>query len=157
MLIPTLCAALDAGRRADLHQQARHASPDRIPTDLANLWTTFLELVAAAVEQGAKLEWYWEETGTLACDGPYRVFTASGIFAYLDDDMVRTGFLPFKDDLPAERSERVRGYELFARCWEKVQQRYQRAVQEGRLVQASTALLALMRKVPDLVTWEHLK
>jgi hypothetical protein len=157
VIIPTLQAPLDAGRRADLHRRARQASAEAVPADLAAVWEAFLELVAAAVERGVTLKWFWEERSRPSGEGPFRVFAGSGILAYLDEEVVRTGFLPFKGDLPAAESERLRRYALFIRCWEKVQHKYQRAAQAGRLVQAPDALRALLLKVPDLVEWERLR
>src|SRR5262245_52149796 len=100
VLIPELQAALDSGRRADLHTLARTSAADNVPADLTVVWATFLELVAGAAEWGAKREWYWEETPNPG-EGPFKVFARMGILTYLDDAFVRTGFLPFKDDLPA--------------------------------------------------------
>jgi hypothetical protein len=156
VLIPALQATLDAGRRADLYERARAASAEQVPADLAALWAAFCELVAVAVEQGIRLEWFWEERPSHG-DGRYRAFAANGILAYLDDEVVRTGFLPFKGDLPAGGDEQLRRYQLFFRCWEKVQWKYQRAAQEGRVVRAPAALEALMRRAPDLDTWRRLK
>ena len=157
VLIPALRGPLNADRRPDLHEQARKATPDAVPPDLADVWTSFLDLVAIAVEQGVWLEWFWEEKAALTRDGPYKVFAADGILTYLDDEVVRTGFLPSKEDLPPVRSERVSRYELFSRCWKKVRHMYQRAAQERRLVNAPSALHALMHKMPDLAAWERLK
>jgi hypothetical protein len=155
VLIPVLQTALDAGRRSDLHEQARAASADAVPEALAAVWTAFLDLVAAAAEQGMKLGWFWEEQS--GPEGPYRIFAHSGILACLDDEAVRTGFLPFKGELPAGGDDRDRRYRLFYRCWERVQQKYQRALQARRLVEAQDSLRELMRKVPDLPTWERLE
>jgi hypothetical protein len=156
VLIPALKAALDTGRRADLHGQARNARAEEVPADLAAIWPAFLELVAAAVEQGIKLEWYWEEEKSPE-EGPYRAFASNGILAYLDDEVLRTGFLPFKGELPPGGSEQDRRYKLFCRCWERVQFKYQRAVQQRRIVQAPAALKALMCKVPDQAAWQRLR
>jgi hypothetical protein len=70
--------------------------------------------------------------------------------------VVRTGFLPFKGELPDGGDGRERRYQLFYRCWERVQQKYQRALQAGHVVRAPAALGELMRKVPDRPAWEQL-
>ena len=90
-------------------------------------------------------------------DGPYKVFASTGILTCLDDDRVRTGFLPFKGSLPVGlASEQERRYELFAACWKKVRFIYRRAQQSGRLVSAPAAMQALMRHVPSQSAWEAL-
>jgi hypothetical protein len=156
VLIPALQAALDAGQRADLHDQGRKASPDDVPADLATLWPAFLELVATAVEKGTSLRWYYEGKQQPG-DGPYTVFAPSGVLACLDEDRVRTGFFPFKGELPAGTPGPDRPYWLFFKCWEKVQRRYQRAQQQGQIVTEEPAFRNLMQKVPGPAEWERLK
>jgi hypothetical protein len=155
VLIPALRAPLSAGWRAELQALAREGSPERVPGELAPIWGAFLELIAAAVEQAARLGWFWEEM-PVSEEGPYRAFAASGILAYLDDEFVRTGFLPW-GELPAGGAERDRRYRLFYQCWQKAQHKYQRALQGSRVVQAPPTLQALMRKVPAPAAWEQLK
>ncbi len=158
VLIPELKVVLDARQRDTLHRQARQSDPEKVPEDLQAIWTTFLTLVAAAVETGTTLDWYWEEKPQDPVDGPYRVFSPSGILAYLDEAVVRTGFLPFKGDLPPELvTENDRRYQLFCACRRKVLFKYQRARQEGRFVSAPSALTALMGKVLDQSVWEKVK
>jgi hypothetical protein len=54
VLIPALQAALAAGERDGWHGQARTGSADKVPADLAAVWAAFLDLVAAAAEQGGE-------------------------------------------------------------------------------------------------------
>jgi hypothetical protein len=146
ILIPELQAALDAGRRQDLYDKARASVPDRVPPELETIWPAFLDLVSTSVEQGVRKEWYWEERPG-AEPGTIRVFAYSGILAYLDSTVVRTGFLPFRDDLPPGCVTALdRCYQLFLACWRKVRLKYRRAQQEGRFVRAPTAFQNLMRK-----------
>jgi hypothetical protein len=156
ILILELQEALEAGRRQDLYNLARAALPDRVPSELENIWTAFLDLVSASVEQGMRREWYWEEK-TSADGCSIRAFTWSGILAYLDSTVVRTGFLPYRDTLPTSCvTDRDRRYRLFYECWRKTQNKYQIAQREGRFIHAPSALQGLMRKIPDLRTWEKL-
>jgi hypothetical protein len=155
VLIPALRAPLSAGRRAELQALAREGSPERVPNELAPIWGAFLELIAAAVEQAARLGWFWEEN-PVSEEGPYRAFAASGILAYLDYDFVRTGFLPW-GELPAGGCERDRRYQLFYRCWQKVRRKYYQTKEGPRGVQAPPTFEALMRKVPAPAEWEQLK
>jgi hypothetical protein len=76
----------------------------------------------------------------------------------LDDDRVRTGFLPFKGELPPGlTSDLDRQYHLFVACWRKARHLYQRSLQDRRFVTAPAALHELMRKVPDRPAWEKLR
>lgn len=157
ILIRPLQAVLDAGRRADLYEKARIGSPARVPDELAEIWSRFLQLVAAAAEQGVKRGWYWEEKPKPG-DGPYKVFAGSGILTCLDEERLRTGFLPFKGELPpGPQSAKDRCYQLFVECWKKVRFMYQRTQQDNRLVNAPAVLHELMRKVLAQVAWEKLK
>jgi hypothetical protein len=125
---------------------------------LKTIWPAFLDLVVAGVEQGMKKEWYWEvQLGPKPEPGPIRTFASSGILAYLDQTVVHTGFLPFKDGLPPDCATPVdRRYRLFFECWRKARLKYRRAREEGRLLQETTALKELMQKVLDREAWEKL-
>jgi hypothetical protein len=154
ILIPDLQAALDAGRREELYDRARSGSPDRVPAELRTVWPAFLDLVAAAVEQAVRREWYWEERSGPE-PGTVRAFAASGILAYLDGTVVRTGFLPFQEGLPPGCvTDLDRRYQLFYECWRKVRFKYQRAQQDGRGVRESAAMRDLMQKVLNRLAWE---
>ncbi len=154
VLIPALQSVLSAGQRDRLRDLASGASPDGVPLELTGIWPAFLKLVAAATKGGVQRGWYWEEEPTPG-DGPYKVFAPSGILTCLDSTRVRTGFLPFKDDLPSGLvRDQDRRYQLFQECWKKVRFKYKRALQGGRVVDVHTALDRLMREGMDQATWE---
>jgi hypothetical protein len=156
LLIAALRGHLDASARVRLHEKARDGSPDKMPVELADIWSAFLGLVADAAEEGVKRGWYWKETSNVG-DGPYKAFATSGILTCFDGEFVRTGFLPFKGELPPGAAcEQDMRYRLFVQCWRKTRFFYDRAVQERRFIEAPDELRRLMSKVPGQAEWEHL-
>jgi len=155
LLIPALRRELDAGKREELYELARNGSPDAPAERLEAIFTAFLDLLQKAVERGVRMEWYWEMRP--GQDERWKVFSLRGVFALLDEDRVRTGFLPCTDELPsAGLTEQERRHTLFEECRKIVRRKYQADVKEDVIERISSTFESLLHKGLEQAIWEAL-
>src|SRR5262249_4612401 len=95
LLLPALRAEMDAGHIDAVREMARTAGADALRGRLGLIFKQFLERVEHTVERAVALHWHWEEAPGGSCR--WVTFGTDGIFARLDEDYVRTGYLPEKD------------------------------------------------------------
>jgi hypothetical protein len=158
LLLPALQAEMDAGHIDRLREMARGARADVLPPRLAPIYQQFLDRMEQTVEGAVALQWHWEEAPGGECR--WSTLGHDGIFAHLDDDYVRTGYLPEKDpdawsDPAAERNAR---YRLFLACLRRIQGKYNRNVRSNRIVSGSisTAFAQLLQRGLTEAAWSAL-
>ncbi len=156
VLLPGLMLELAAGRLDELRDLARTASVDSIPQRLQSIYREFLTCIQQAVERAARLSWYWEEVPGTQCR--WSAFGKEGILAHLDDDYVRTGYLPEKnpDNWSDPSIGSSPGYRLFVACLERVYEKYQRAVKSRQIETIEAALADLLMTRLDEASWKAL-
>ena len=95
LLLPALQSELVAGKLQDLQDLARATNLDPDHARLGPIYMQFLDSIQQGVERASRLNWYWEETPGSNCR--WSTFGHEGIIAHLDEDYVRTGYLPEHD------------------------------------------------------------
>jgi hypothetical protein len=132
LLLPGLMAQLSAGNLEALRELARAVSVDAIPARLNPIYREFLRCIQQAVEGAVRVNWYWEEVAP--AESRWSVFGKEGIFAHLDDDYVRTGYLPEKNpDAWSDPSVGSPPFRLFLACLLRVQVKYRTNLSRRRI------------------------
>jgi hypothetical protein len=111
-------------------------------------------LIQQGVERASRLNWYWEETTGSECR--WSTFGHEGILAHLDDDYVRTGYLPERDSSKWSGGKGHSRFRLFQACLRRVQEKYNRAVKSGRIEKVEGALATLLRTGLTETDWAAL-
>src|SRR5262249_54970673 len=97
LFLPPLGTALSAGELPDLRSAAMATSLDPDHPKLGPIYKQFLGCVKGGVERASRLDWFWENAAGTGSDSRWSTFCPEGIVGHLDDDVVRTGYLPEKD------------------------------------------------------------
>lgn len=154
LLLPALQSELAAGRLADLRDVARVTNPDSGHASLGPIYTPFLDSIQRGVERASRLHWYWEEAP--ASDCRWSIFGHEGIVAHLDEDYVRTGYLPERDTSKWSGGTGNACFRLFQACLRRVQAKYNREVRSGRIEDVQAALAAVLRSGLTEADWAAL-
>jgi len=153
-LLPALQTELSAGQLPDLRNEARATNYDPDHTRLGPIYRQFLDSIQQGVERASRLNWYWEETTGSECR--WSTFGHEGILAHLDDDYVRTGYLPARDSSKWSGGKGNSRFRLFQACLRRVQEKYNRAVKSGRIEKVEGALATLLRTGLTETDWAAL-
>jgi hypothetical protein len=143
LLLPALQKELNAGQLPDLQTAARRTNYDPDHARLGPIYREFLDSIQYGVERASRLNWHWEESPGSECR--WSTFGHEGIVAHLDEDYVRTGYLPERD-----RSKWTGGrgnpcFRLFYACLRRVQEKYNRGVRSRRIEKVAPALETVLR------------
>jgi hypothetical protein len=149
LLLPALENELIA---AALEELRKNECPRR---RLEPIYRQFLDCIQRSVEGAAGRNWYWElRPGN---DARWATFGREGVLAYLDEDFVRTGFLPEKDpEAWSDPSVGVPLYRLFLACLDRVRDKYENAVKWNRIETIERALDDLLQHGLDEASWNAL-
>jgi hypothetical protein len=155
LLLPSLRVALDANRFGTLRDQSRATDRDPGHPPLSLIYNEFLDRVQQSVERASRLGWFWEEHPGADCR--WFTFSPESIIACLDEDFVRTGYLPEHD--PSRWSGGVGDpcFRLFQASLARVQAKYNRAVDSGRIQSIHPALAAILRSGLSETAWSALR
>ena len=154
LLLPALQCELLAGKLQDLRDVARATNPDPEHVRLGPIYMQFLSSIQQGVERASRLKWYWEET--LGSNCRWSTFGYEGIFAHLDEDYVRTGYLPEHDSSKWQASTGDAHFRLFQACLIRVQHKYNRALKAGRIDRIHSALATVLRSGLTEAEWATL-
>jgi len=154
LLLPALQSELAAGRLADLREVARATNLDPGHVRLGPIYTQFLDSIQRDVEIGSRLHWYWEEAPGSDCR--WSIFGHEGIVAHLDENYVRTGYLPERDTSKWTGGAGSACFRLFQACLRRVQAKYNRVVRSGRIEDVQDALSAVLRSGLTEAEWAAL-
>ena len=154
LLLPALQSELGAGRLADLREVARGTNLDPDHDRLGPIYTQFLDSIQQGVERASRLHWYWEEAP--GGDGRWSFFGHEGICAHLDEDYVRTGYLPEHDPSKWNRGQGNACFRLFHACLARIQAKYNRAVRSGRIESVQTAFKKVLQSGLTEADWAAL-
>lgn len=154
LLLPALQSELIAGQLSDLRDVARATDLEPEHGRLGPIYIQFLDAVQRGVERAARLNWYWEESPGSDCR--WSTFGHKGILAHLDEDYVRTGYLPEHDPSKWTGSTGDPCFRLFQACLLRVQAKYNRAVKGGRIENIQPALATVLRSGLTEVEWATL-
>jgi hypothetical protein len=154
LLLPALQSALAAGQLPDLRDVARATNFDPGHARLRPIYTQFLDSIQHGVERASRLNWYWEETPGSDCR--WSTFGHEGIVAHLDEDYVRTGYLPEHDTSKWSGITGDACFRLFQACLLRVQAKYNRAVKSGRIEKVQAALTTVLRSGLTEAEWAAL-
>jgi hypothetical protein len=143
LLLPALQSELAAGLLPDLRDVARatNLAPDH--DRLGPVYSQFLDSIQQGVERASRLNWYWEEAAGSDCR--WSTFGQEGIVAHLDEDYVRTGYLPEHDPSKWSGSGGNASFRLFQACLRRVQAKYNRAVKSRQIESIQPALATVLR------------
>jgi hypothetical protein len=97
------------------------------------------------------LRWYWEETPGSDCR--WSAFGHEGIFAHLDEEYVRTGYLAEHDPSKWSVGAESACFRLFQACLLRVQAKYNRAVRSGRIEHIASDLANVLRSGLSEADW----
>src|SRR5262249_21243168 len=131
LLLPALQSELVAGRLAELRRVAQATELDPNHVRLGPIYKQFLDSIQRGVERASRLHWYWEEGPGPDCR--WSAFGHEGILAHLDEDYVRTGYLPEHNPSRWTGDAGNAGFRLFQACLLRLQAKYNRAVRSGRI------------------------
>lgn len=151
LLLAALRSELDAGKLPELQDMARTTNLDPGHPRLGPIYMQFLDSIQRDVEQAAHLNWYWVEAPGWDCR--WSTFGHKGIIAHLDEDYVRTGYLPEDDPSKWAGSAGEPCFRLFQACLKRVQARYNRAVKSGRIESIQPALAIVLRSGLTEADW----
>lgn len=154
LLLAALESELAAGRLPDLRELARRTNLDPAHARLGPIFTQFLDSIQHAVERASRLNWHWEEAPGSECR--WSIFGVEGIFAHLDEEYVRTGYLPEQDASKWKGSTRNASFRLFQACLRRVQAKYNRAVKSRRIENVQAALATVLRSGLTETEWAAL-
>jgi hypothetical protein len=154
VLLPALKSELASGQLPDLRKVAGETNLDPTHARLGPIYMEFLDSIQHGVERASRLNWYWEETPGSDCR--WSTFCREGIFAHLDEDFVRTGYLPEHDTSKWNGSTGNATFRLFYACLLRVQAKYNRAVRSGRIEKVQGALAAILRSGLTQADWAAL-
>jgi hypothetical protein len=155
LLLPALLVELTAGCLDEIRDLARTTSVDSIPVRLEPIYREFLGCIQQAVERGVRLNWYWEEVPGTQCR--WSVFGKEGILAHLDDDYVRTGYLPETNpDNWSDPSVGSPDYRLFRACLNRVKTKYRKASKRRLIEKIQADFAQLLRTNLDEASWNAL-
>ncbi len=149
-----LIAELDSGLAVDgavaLRSLASSGRVESPPTKLLPVYRGYLDLAKKAAEQAVDREWYWEEKS--GAEGRWKAFSTWGILVYLDEDFLRTAFLPA---VQAAGGFVKTPYDLFRACLKRVQRKYNRARDSGQVEREPTPLRELLNSGLDEEAWKR--
>jgi hypothetical protein len=151
LLLPALQSELVAGQLPGLREAARATTFDPGHPRLGPIYTQFLDAIQQGVERASRLHWFWEEAPGSDCR--WSTFGHEGILAHLDDDYVRTGYLPEHDTSKWGASAGDACFRLFQACLVRVQAKYNRAVKSGRIEKVQAALAKVLRSGLTEAEW----
>jgi len=154
LLLPALQSELVAGKLQDLQDLARATNLDPDHARLGPIYMQFLNSIQQGVERASRLNWYWEETPGSNCR--WSTFGHEGIIAHLDEDYVRTGYLPEHDSSKWSGSTGDACFRLFQACLLRVQHKYNRAVKSGRIENVQPALVTVLQSGLTEAEWASL-
>jgi hypothetical protein len=143
LLLPALQSELAAGRLADLRDVARATNLAPEHARLGPIYTQFLGSIQQGVERASRLNWHWEEAPGSECR--WSTFGHEGIVAHLDEDYVRTGYLPERDRSKWSGGRGNPCFRLFYACLRRVQEKYNRGVKSRRIEKVAPALETVLR------------
>jgi hypothetical protein len=143
LLLPALQSELAAGRLGDLRDVARATNLDPGHARLGPIYTQFLDSIQRSVEGASRLHWYWVEAPGSDCR--WSTFGHEGTVAHLDEERVRTGYLPEHDPSKWRGGGGKACFRLFQACLRRVQAKYNRAVRSGRIESIQADLAAVLR------------
>lgn len=143
LLLPALQAELSAGQLTQLRNVARATECDPEHSRLGPIYGEFLDSIQQDVERAARLRWHWEEKS----DSGYcwSTFGHDGIVACLDEDYVRTGYLPEHDTSKWQGNKGNARFRLFQACLRRIQAKYNRGVRSKRIEKVQAELENLFR------------
>jgi hypothetical protein len=154
LLLPSLQSELNGNRLTSLRDQSRatDANPGHPPLSL--IYDDFLDRLQRSVERASRLGWFWEERPGSDCR--WFTFSPEGIIACLDEDFVRTGYLPEND--PSRWSGGVGDpcFRLFQASLVRIQTKYNRAVNSGRIQSIQPAFGMVLRSGLTEAAWRAL-
>jgi hypothetical protein len=151
LLLPALQTELAAGQLSGLREVARGTNFDPGHDRLGPIYIQFLDSIQHGVERASRLNWYWEEVPGSDCR--WSTFGHEGIVAHLDDDYVRTGYLPERDTSKWSGNTGNACFRLFQACLQRVQARYNRAVKSRRIEKVQAALATVLRSGLSEAQW----
>ena len=154
LLVSALQSELAAGQLQDLRDVARATNLDPEHNRLGPIYAGFLDRMQRGVERASRLNWFWEEKPGL--NSRWSTFGHEGIFAHLDEDYVRTGYLLVCDPAKWSGSGGSALFRLFNACLARVQAKYNYAVKSGRMENMQPALLAVFRTGLTEAAWRVL-
>jgi hypothetical protein len=143
LLLTALQSELAAGQLPDLRDVARTTNFDPGHARLGPIFAQFLDSIQHGVERASRMNWYWEEAAGSDCR--WSTFGHEGIVAHLDEDYVRTGYLPETDTSKWSGSTGNACFRLFHACLRRVQVKYNRALKSGRIENVEAALATVLR------------
>lgn len=151
LLLPALQSELVAGQLPDLRDVARATNLDPGHARVGQIFTQFLDAIQRGVERASRLSWYWEEAPGSDCR--WSTFGPEGIVAHLDEDFVRTGYLPEHDPSKWTGNTRDACFRLFQACLLRVQAKYNRAVKSRRIENVQAAFVTVLRSGLTDAAW----
>jgi hypothetical protein len=154
LLLPDLQIELRAGRLANLQHQARQAGLSPNHVTLGPIYKGFLDLVQRSVQRADRLGWFWEERPGSVCR--WVTFSPEGIVTHLDEDYVRTGYLPEHDPSKWSGGGGNGSFRLFQACLRRVQHKYDRAVKSRKIESIQPALETILRSGLAETKWAAL-
>ena len=143
LLLPALQSELVSGQLTDLRNLARATNVNPGHARLGPIYSQFLDSIKQGVERANRLHWFWEESPSSACR--WSTFGQEGIFAHLDEDYVRTGYLPEDDPSKWNGRKGNASFRLFRACLRRVKAKHDRAVKSGRMEHVQPALAKVLR------------
>jgi hypothetical protein len=154
LLLTALQSEMAAGRLADLRDVARATSLDPGHARLGPIYTQFLDSIQHGVERASRLRWHWEEAPGSDCR--WSTFGHEGILAHLDEDYVRTGYLPERDTSKWSGGTGNTRFRLFQACLRRVQAKYNHAVKSRRIEKVQDAFGTVLRSGLTETEWTAL-
>src|SRR5262249_51221407 len=138
VLLPALEKEMSTGQLPDLQTTARATNYDPTHARLGPIYREFLDSIQQGVERASRLNWHWEEPPGSECR--WSMFGHEGIVAHLDEDYVRTGYLPERDRSKWSGGAGSARFRLFQACLRRFQEKYNRAVKSRRIEKVEGAL-----------------
>ncbi|HEY7428765.1 MAG TPA: hypothetical protein VH682_31330 [Gemmataceae bacterium] len=154
LLLPALQSELTAGQLPDLRDVARATNFDPDHARLGPIYMQFLDSIQHGVERASRLNWFWEDAP--GSDHRWSTFGREGIFAHLDEDYVRTGYLPEHDTSKWSGGTGNACFRLFQSCLRRVQFKHDRAVKSRRIEKVQPALEKVLRSGLTEAEWTAL-
>jgi hypothetical protein len=151
LLLSALQSELAAGDLPDLRDMARATSLDPGHARLGPIYAQFLDLIQRGVERASRLHWYWEDAP--GSDGRWSILGHEGMVAHLDEDYVRTGYLPEHDPSTWSGGAGTARFRLFLACLRRVQAKYNRAVRSRSIEHVQPAFATVLRSGLTEVDW----
>jgi hypothetical protein len=153
LLIAELDRELAAVGVVELRSLASLGRVESPPTTLRLVFHAYLTLAVKAAEQAVERKWHWEEKP--GAEGRWKAFSTWGILTYLDEDYLRTAFLPTVLATGQVGGLVTTPYDLFQACLERVRRKYNRAVDTGRVESVADELIDLFSSGLDEDAWKR--